>query len=700
MVSPVLRQIVTTAMLGLVVLVAWAEVAKAQAEPPFPHRRAVPPLPRDLVWLNTAAPIRLEDLRGKFVLFDFWTYCCINCMHVLPKLGKLEKAFPKNLVVVGVHSAKFSAEQDSQNILEAILRYQIEHPVINDARHVLWDAFEVQAWPTLVLVDPEGYAVWSGSGENSAEQIEPLVKKSLSYYRQKGVLDEAPVHFVLEAERRQPTPLRFPGKLLADPAGQRLFIADSGHHRLVVARMDGTLLEVIGSGEPGRSDGDYASAEFHAPQGMALDGERLYVADTENHLIRRVDLAARRVETVAGTGRQRREGAVARNAAPRSCPLDSPWDLWIHRRDLYIAMAGAHQIWRMRLDEPAIAPYAGNGREDIVDGPLLPATAAPLGTASFAQPSGLSSDGQQLFVADSEGSSLRAVPLRPARSGSHGGRHGPASCGATVYLWRCRRFGGASAASSIRWGWPTPRGGSSSPIPITTRSKSSIPRTGETHTLVGAAERGSSDAPPRFAEPAGISVADGRLYVADTNHHQIRVMELLQGNRVSTLALAGLEPPRPPQRRPSIAENFAGVPPQRLPETVVRAEQGAVRVVIELKFPPGYHLNAAAPLSYLVEADGEFSGPGLLAEESLGKLTRIAKPAVPLEFSLPVTARSGQQTVRLGLAFYYCREGSEGVCRAKSGVWSVPLRLSESAETATLVLAQSPILKGCFVTGL
>lgn len=689
MVSPVLRQIVTTAMLGLVVLVAWAEVAKAQAEPPFPHRRAVPPLPRDLVWLNTAAPIRLEDLRGKFVLFDFWTYCCINCMHVLPKLGKLEKAFPKNLVVVGVHSAKFSAEQDSQNILEAILRYQIEHPVINDARHVLWDAFEVQAWPTLVLVDPEGYAVWSGSGENSAEQIEPLVKKSLSYYRQKGVLDEAPVHFVLEAERRQPTPLRFPGKLLADPAGQRLFIADSGHHRLVVARMDGTLLEVIGSGEPGRSDGDYASAEFHAPQGMALDGERLYVADTENHLIRRVDLAARRVETVAGTGRQRREGAVARNAAPRSCPLDSPWDLWIHRRDLYIAMAGAHQIWRMRLDEPAIAPYAGNGREDIVDGPLLPATAAPLGTASFAQPSGLSSDGQQLFVADSEGSSLRAVPFDPR------GRVRTVVGTAQRPAARLFTFGDVDgSAEQARLQHPLGVAYAEGRLFVADTYNNKIkvvdPRTGETHTLVGAAERGSSDAPPRFAEPAGISVADGRLYVADTNHHQIRVMELLQGNRVSTLALAGLEPPRPPQRRPSIAENFAGVPPQRLPETVVRAEQGAVRVVIELKFPPGYHLNAAAPLSYLVEADGEFSGPGLLAEESLGKLTRIAKPAVPLEFSLPVTARSGQQTVRLGLAFYYCREGSEGVCRAKSGVWSVPLRLSESAETATLVLPSPP----------
>ena len=147
--------------------------AKELPEPNFSNRQKVPPFPHGLTWLNSKGPIELSDLRGKFVLVDFWTYCCINCMHILPELNKLEHAYPKNLVVIGVHSAKFSTERESDNITEAISRYKIEHPVINDSRHIVWDLFGVNVWPTLVLIDPEGYAIWSTTGEADVRAGQP-----------------------------------------------------------------------------------------------------------------------------------------------------------------------------------------------------------------------------------------------------------------------------------------------------------------------------------------------------------------------------------------------------------------------------------------------------------------------------------------------------------------------------------------------
>ena len=214
--------------------------AKEPSEPPFSRRLEVHPFPEKLQWLNTAQPIELRKLHGKFVLLDFWTLGCINCMHLIPELRKLEHAWPKELVVIGVHSAKFASEKESQSIKEAVLRYRIEHPVVNDSDFAIWKQFGVQAWPSLVLIDPEGYAVWAHSGEATFEQLDAVLRKAAPYYRRNGSLDDRPMSFDLESAKVAQTPLRFPGKVLADEAGGRLFIADSGHNRIVVTRLDGS----------------------------------------------------------------------------------------------------------------------------------------------------------------------------------------------------------------------------------------------------------------------------------------------------------------------------------------------------------------------------------------------------------------------------------------------------------------------------
>jgi len=174
-----------------VMAVAWSVdrgdvPAKELPASPFKQRQAARPFPQGLHWINTARPIDLAALHGKFVLLDFWTLGCINCMHIIPELHKLEQAWPGELVVIGVHSAKFAREKQSKSIEEAVLRYRIEHPVVNDADFAIWNSYGVQAWPSLVLIDPEGYAVWGHSGEVTFEQVDTLLKKAAPFYRAQG----------------------------------------------------------------------------------------------------------------------------------------------------------------------------------------------------------------------------------------------------------------------------------------------------------------------------------------------------------------------------------------------------------------------------------------------------------------------------------------------------------------------------------
>ncbi len=661
---------------------------------PFAHRIPTPDFPKDMEWLNTSGPLRMSDLRGKFVLFDFWTYCCINCMHVLPELKKLEKAYPNELVVIGVHSAKFETEQDAENIKEAILRYEIEHPVVNDNQHVIWNAYGVRSWPTILMIDPEGNAVWGRSGEFKFEQIDALLKRALPYYREKGVLDATPLRFDLLAHRQEATPLRFPGKVLADEAGNRLFIADSNHNRIVVTNLAGQLQDIIGSGALGANDGDYEQATFDHPQGMALHGETLYVADTENHLLRKVDLQGKKVTTIAGIGEQSRSGWPGLeklgpfdppperwSGKPAQTALSSPWALWVHEQDLYIAMAGPHQIWKMPLDESEIGPYAGNGREDIVDGPLLPKIPYEEGYASFAQPSGLTSDGQWLYVADSEGSSIRAVPFDPA------GEVKTVVGTAHLEFGRLFEFGdvdGQGEAVRLQHvlGVTHHDGKLYLADTYNNKIKELDLASKSVKTIAGHQDETNDPEQKAFDEPAGIAYAGGKLYVADTNHHRIRTIDLSQNYAVATLEIQGLTPPAPvdtPQ-----APAFVGVERVVTPLAAVKPKDGKISLRVNLELPAGWKINALAPNGYRVEAN-EDSGP--VDRAALGKMTRLQEPSAQFTIELPVTGE-GKDSLDVGVTFYYCQEGGEGLCKVGNAAWSVPLEVSAAGQDAVEVSHQ------------
>src|ERR1700759_1829974 len=188
-----------------VVLVAARSVYAAD-ENPFPNRTPAPALVGGTEWLNTSAPVDLKDLRGKFIVLDFWTYCCINCMHILPELKKIEKAYPNNVVVIGVHSGKFDAEHDSENIRQAVMRNDLEHPVVNDADYKIWNAYGCNSWPSLRVIDPEGNVVAEQGGEVDFATLDTFFRNVLPYYRQRHLLNEQPIHFDLESSKAANTP--------------------------------------------------------------------------------------------------------------------------------------------------------------------------------------------------------------------------------------------------------------------------------------------------------------------------------------------------------------------------------------------------------------------------------------------------------------------------------------------------------------
>jgi thiol-disulfide isomerase/thioredoxin len=491
-----------------------------------PERLKAPELDGGVAWLNTAGPIRLKDLRGKIVLLDFWTFCCINCIHTIPDLARLEKKYANQLVVIGVHSAKFDNEKNTESIRKAILRYELTHPVVNDARMKIWESYGVNSWPTLILIDPEGYLVASGSGEGLYEAVDGAVARLIKIHRAKKTLNEKPLRFEPpQGHEHGASPLFFPGKVLADAASRRLFISDSTHHRIVITDLDGKKIAIAGTGTAGKADGPFDKASFNDPQGLALRGDTLYVADRKNHLLRALDLRSRTVATVAGTGEQ---GEVRHRGGPAlRTGLNSPWDLCLVGDTLYIAMAGHHQIWALDLDKAEIEPFAGDGRENIGDGARE--------AAHFAQPSGLTSDGKTLYVADSEVSAVRAIPL---------GVGGEVKTLIGQGLFDFGDVDGLGPKARLQHALGVAYRDGKVYVADTYNSKIKVvdPQTQACSTFVGGGADGWL-AGPLFSEPGGLSFAGDRLYVADTNGHRIRVIDVKK-RTVATLSLQGVEAPK------------------------------------------------------------------------------------------------------------------------------------------------------------
>lgn len=618
-----------------------------------------PEFPTGLDWLNIDKPLSLADLHGKVVLLDFWTYGCINCMHIIPDLKKLEEKYADELVVIGVHSAKFENEGDTENIRNVILRYELEHPVVNDNQFQIWSEYGARAWPTLVLIDPDGNVLGFHAGEGIYDIFDQVIAGMVAEFDELGRIDRTPLNLKLEGESLVNSPLLFPGKVLADETNGRLFIADSNHNRIVISDLEGNVLEVIGDGRPRLQDGDFESASFFRPQGLTLaDDNTLYVADTENHTIRKVDLDSRQVETVAGTGEQ--VYIQVPSGPALSTPLNSPWDVLYYDGQVFVAMAGQHQIWVYNPDDETISSYAGSGREELLDGQLV--------QGGLNQPSGLATDGDVLYIADSEASAIRTADLDPEGQLE------------TIVGTGLFDFGDVDGqGDEVRLQHPLGVVVLDDLLYVADTYNSKIklidPASQESKTFLGGDESGWRDGPEAlFDEPGGLSLGEDKLYIADTNNHVIRVADL-NTKEVETLVLIDNEGLLTQQ--PADAKYNGKVITQE-PQTIAA---GPASVSLEVTIPEGYKVNDLAPFS--MEWTGDGDGITFDTEDAN---QRIVEPEFPLSF--PAEFSEGEDALTGNLVIYYCDEEAQSLCFIEQVKMTAPFTVTGDGQD-TLVFSHT-----------
>lgn len=480
-----------------------------------------------LAWFNSPAPLGLKALAGKLVILDFWTFCCINCMHIIPTLKRVEEAFPDEVVVIGVHSPKFPAERQGENVRRAIARYDIRHPVVHDPDFQLWKQYAVRAWPTLVFIGPDGHLVGQLSGEPDPDRLLEAVAQTLANCKAEGLLAPAPLDLT-PAEGSGDGRLRFPGKIKPlstrpeEPQGWA--VADAGHHQIVLFDAAGRERRRFGSASAGFEDGPAGEASFRSPEGLVAGRDALYVADTGNHAIRRIDLVTGHVMTLAGTGQ--RGGVIDRDLPGLKAPLASPWDLALSPDEatLYIANAGTHQLLTLATATGLVEPLAGAGPEGLRDGPGL--------AAHLAQPSGLvlAPDGSVLWFADSETSAIRAVWLERE------GNPVETLVGSGLFDFGHRNGSFADTLLQHALGLSlAPDGALMVADSYNAALRRLDPLTGMTSDWGNRFDCTDSLCLP-LAEPAGLWCArDGTVLVSDTNNHRILAYEPEKG-RYSTWA--------------------------------------------------------------------------------------------------------------------------------------------------------------------
>lgn len=662
---------------------------------------SVPEFPEGLEWLNTEAPISVyKDLCGKVVVLDFFTYCCINCIHLLPDLHALEHAYSDKdgLLIVGVHSAKFPNEKVLDNIKSAVLRYNISHPVVNDADASLWQELEVSCWPTLVILGPRGNMLFSLIGEGHKDKLFLYTSITLKYYKDRGQIRDHKIGIKLYKDSLPSSPLLFPGKVTVDQVTNRLVIADTGHHRILVIWKNGQIQYSIGGPNPGRKDGMFSEATFNSPQGVAIMNNIIYVADTENHLIRKIDLQAEKVSTVAGIGIQGtdKEGG----AEGEQQPISSPWDVTfgtsgseVQRDDiLWIAMAGTHQIWALLLDSCKLPKknelkkgtclrFAGSGNEENRN------NAYPH-KAGFAQPSGLSLASEEpwncLFVADSESSTVRTISLKDgAVKHLVGGERDPTNLFA---------FGDADGVGinaklqhPLGVAWDSKRNLLYVADSYNHKIKIVDPKTKSCTTLAGTGNTdnvtGSSFTESTFNEPGGLCIGENGqlLYVADTNNHQIKVMDL-ETKTISVLpifrsASSVVDGPvlgETQKTLPKLPKSAASI---RLSPVTARPGQ-TLQFKLRLDLPSGTKLTEGVPSCWFVTAEGnEWLLQGQTPSGEIESMS--SQPTISLQ--VPGHCLSLEAVVCVSVLLYYCSADS-GACMMQGVLFRQPLQISDTQQ--------------------
>lgn len=667
-------------LLALLVL-AGGSIVLAQDDPQFTYAGdiAAPEFPEGLSWLNVDEPLTLEELQGKIVVLDFWTYGCINCIHVIPDLKQLEAEYPDELVVIGVHSAKFENESVTENIRQIVQRYEVVHPVVNDAEFTVWNTYGANAWPSLYVIDPLGNVVGRHAGEGVYEVLQPVIDTMAQEFGVAGLIDTTPIAFSPELDDLSPTPLLFPGAVHVDAENNRLFIADTGNNRIVITRLDNyEVQQIIGTGSEGLVDGDYTIATFNKPHGMTLVDNILYVADTNNHVIRAIDLDSGTVSTVAGTGEMAQ--ALMQAGPATETQFRSPWDVVEQDGVLYIAMAGSHQLWEMDLAAGTVAPFAGNAREDLIDGPRL--------DAELAQPSGLAIDNGWVYFTDSESSSIRRADI--AENGMVETIVGPVS----EPQGRLFTFGDVDGTfDEVRLQHPLgvafdENGRAYISDTYNNKIKLIDPAARTSETVIGQLQGGYFDGDADAAlldEPGGLAYHDGRLFIADTNNHAIRVLDVEANSLVSVIFpnVSVLLPQdtaavdTAPIDYGNTLDSLLGGETLVLDVQTVGPGQGTI--LVDAVMPFGYKLNASAPFTAQWEQDT------VVDVATDVENYQVITPDLPIEF--PVNLTEGETNLSVDLTIYWCEAINETLCFVERGTVVLPVVVTDEAPGSVISLS-------------
>lgn len=481
-----------------------------------------PDFPSDFDWINTKESLSLEKLRGHIIVLDFWTYCCINCMHTLPVLSDLEKKYKdKPVVFIGIHSAKFFNEKERKNIEQAVMRYEIRHPVLVDKNMKVWNQFGVSGWPTIIIIDPNGTLVYRQSGEGQKESIEDTIDVLLEKHEKSHTLARESIKITSPMEKNQ-TILSFPGKISVN--NKKIALSDSNHNRIIITDLSGKIEKIIGCGKPGLVDGNFSEVAFFRPQGVVWkDDDTIFVADTENHAVRAIDLQKNQVSTIVGTGKQglwRTSGGRGKETA-----ISSPWDVTVSDNIIFIAMAGTHQIWAYDTNTDLASPFAGNGHENIIDGNRT--------QAQLAQTSGIFLYNGIVYFVDSETSSVREIDLKT--------NYVRTIVGSGLFIFGLKD----GSINEALFQHPLGLSVSSEKIFVADTYNSAIRmidlNNEKVSTLVGRSDMNGVcrlDDPEcdtlGLYEPSDVEFHDNILYITDTNNHLIRTYDL-KSNILKTL---------------------------------------------------------------------------------------------------------------------------------------------------------------------
>ena len=616
-----------------------------------------------LAWLGVGAPSSLRSLRGHVVVLDFFTSCCVNCMHVAPILHRLEDRFAGEAVVVlGVHTGKFDHEQAPEVVRASMDRMGIRHPVLVDQDMRTWHAFGVRSWPTLVVVRPDGTLAAVAPGEPDEAALSALVRGELEQARRRGILAREP-HTFLRATPSATRGLRFPTKI-ATSRGGLLAVSDTGHGRVLVWGPSGAIVAAVGPNAP---DDGGIEADLEEPQGLAFVGEReLFVCDARRQTVVRIDLDARASEVVAGTGSLGSGPLPFEAGRATDTALRSPWDVVATETALYVALSGSHQIGVVDRGRGTIRALAGTGAESRVDGPGHEAT--------FAQTNGLARVGDELYAADSESSSLRVVHTETGatRTLVYG----------SLFDWGDRDGPFAEAAFQHPMGLAYD-GGTNLVVCDTYNGAVKVAdlEAKELRTVL----RGLSE-----VSGAAFFGPDRALLVADTSNH--RILRVGSAGTFEPLPLDIEDPPPPRARERQGVALHAGV--VRFFDEVLWTDcaLGPGSVVLEVVLHAGddHHFAEGAPYTLSVEVSrrSDLVVPAFSARR--GQLEANSLPlTIPLTVEVPADEPISSELL-LHVRAMACRDAdhtSGAVCEPFTGWWRVPLRLERSG--ASLVRASA-----------